>query len=338
MHPQEFYATVVRPRWYLRFPVLAVALVPYACVKLYQRLSWQRKRRKQYGKFGIPESEDHKNFRRNAIVLDEKRPPAPGRAEAIDKALQQFLLDRALVGMSIHGLLWKSLLKRLLGRKWKMAQTYLQSRIEAFVKVTSGRTFFEKVAKLDDYSLAMISTTFLDELLAYAIIIKTRRIVDKTLFTQVFKGDSAPLSRFSYKIRVARLMGILSDDVFHDLGILKKIRNDFAHNEIDKQRMFIDFSEKETSDRCKQLKLHIDLSDPTMALAGTAERKAFLSSVATIMINLQVFVQAAALEVKIIERHKDELLAAMKLAAEKSKRGETINLDELIPPKSPVSA
>lgn len=43
-------------------------------------------------------------------------------------------------------------------------------------------------------------------------------------------GQSAPISSFSSKINLARALSLITEDEFHDLHIIRKIRNEFAHS------------------------------------------------------------------------------------------------------------
>jgi hypothetical protein len=217
-----------------------------------------------------------------------------------------------------------------------MAKTYLSNRIQKLTRVV-GTNFWTKVAKQDDYALAMMTTSVLDEFLAFAIVIRSGRLTEKALFERVFKGDRATLSTFADKITIANLVGIVTDEVAADLRILKKIRNDFAHNELDKGRIFVDFSEKEISQNCQRLSLHTELTDEQNKLCGTAERKAFISSAVTIMIYIQVFIQIAAIRDRILEKYKAEVKDAMLAAKEKHKSGVVPDIETIVPIKSPGS-
>ncbi|TGK23323.1 hypothetical protein EHQ05_19220 [Leptospira yasudae] len=47
---------------------------------------------------------------------------------------------------------------------------------------------------------------------------------------ELFDGPNAPLSTFSAKINVAYRVGLISNKFAHDLNLIRKIRNEFAHN------------------------------------------------------------------------------------------------------------
>lgn len=69
----------------------------------------------------------------------------------------------------------------------------------------------------------------------------------KAVVDPLFSG-MGPLNTFSAKITVCHLLGLLDDDQLHDLGLLRKVRNEFAHTAQE-----VDFSDKVISDRMREL-------------------------------------------------------------------------------------
>ena len=61
---------------------------------------------------------------------------------------------------------------------------------------------------------------------------------------EIFSGNGA-LSTFSSKIKLAYALGFLANDERHDLDIIRKVRNDFAHVEEG-----LDFSSEQIKSRC----------------------------------------------------------------------------------------
>jgi DNA-binding MltR family transcriptional regulator len=210
-----------------------------------------------------------------------------------------------------------------------MSDTFLFDKINDYRRVL-GANFWMRAAQLDDRSLVLVTTSKLDELLAVAIVAKCRFMAEKKSFERVFSGEG-PLSRFAHKISVANLLGLLVGDTLHDITILRKIRNDFAHD-----YTFKNLSTREISNRCKSLKMHIDLAEETLNLAGTAERKAFLSSAAMITLHVSIVVQRAASELHILQKYRDELNEHARAAIDKAKRGEVIELPSNTSETSPV--
>lgn len=98
-----------------------------------------------------------------------------------------------------------------------------------------------------DRGCALMAAAYLEHELGD--LIKANLVQDKKVLAAVFENNG-PNSAFSAKIDLAYLFGLLSSDARHDLHLLRKIRNDFAHNPAK-----IGFSDSPICDRCHELKL-----------------------------------------------------------------------------------
>jgi len=92
--------------------------------------------------------------------------------------------------------------------------------------------------------MVLISTGYLEEqlkkiLLAY--------FVDDTSLASLVEGGSAPLGAFSARITTCYALGLISKAEHDDLHVLRRIRNDFAHN------IHASFKTQSIIDRCKLL-------------------------------------------------------------------------------------
>lgn len=92
----------------------------------------------------------------------------------------------------------------------------------------------------------LITAALLDEHLAECI---QTRILDKPEVEKLTVGFNAPLGTFSARIIGAYALGIISDDEFHDLEIIRKIRNEFAH------QITIGFDNQSVAMRCQNFRL-----------------------------------------------------------------------------------
>lgn len=63
----------------------------------------------------------------------------------------------------------------------------------------------------------------------------------------LFEGGNAPLGTFSSRIAACFALGLISEDEHHDLSLIRKIRNDFAHN------IHTSFETPSVVSRCSQL-------------------------------------------------------------------------------------
>ena len=88
--------------------------------------------------------------------------------------------------------------------------------------------FLEEFQAESDRSCAVLGAAFLDEhlrtLLEAFFVDDPRRIAD------LFDGAATPLSGFAAKTQMAYALGFLSLGEFRDLDLIRKIRNEFAHD------------------------------------------------------------------------------------------------------------
>jgi hypothetical protein len=83
---------------------------------------------------------------------------------------------------------------------------------------------------LDDATLVLLGTSMIDEFLKLVLVSGfTKEAVSKRRVAHIFDGDEA-LATFSAKISLATLLGLTTADATHDLTLLRKIRNRFAHS------------------------------------------------------------------------------------------------------------
>jgi DNA-binding MltR family transcriptional regulator len=104
-----------------------------------------------------------------------------------------------------------------------------------------------QLAGESDRGVALIMTAWLDDALDGYL--RTRVIQEKKLIEDLFAQDR-PLSTFSARINVAYAFAHISSDLYHDLHVIREIRNRFAH-----ERTQFTFETQEIADRCKNLQL-----------------------------------------------------------------------------------
>lgn len=158
----------------------------------------------------------------------------------------------------------------------------IMKEFEHLIQSTFPPPFF--APGLDDTTLVLLATSMLDEFLKMELVAGFMKgSVSKRRVTHIFGAEGA-LGTFSAKISLATLLGLLKDNGAHDLGLLRKIRNSFAHSH--KQLHLRDFP------ACRMLKLtsKAQISD------DVEERRKFKSSCAAILGQL-----AAATTVRIAQ-------------------------------------
>lgn len=128
-----------------------------------------------------------------------------------------------------------------------LSQFYDMELLTDVFPVEKITEFRSTLTEETDRGCALMAAAYLDHELGDMI--RANLVQDKKVLTAVFENNG-PTSTFSAKIDLAYLFGLLSSDARHDLHLLRKIRNDFAHNPAK-----IGFSDSPICDRCLELKL-----------------------------------------------------------------------------------
>lgn len=88
------------------------------------------------------------------------------------------------------------------------------------------KEFRKSLDRETDRGCAVMSAAYLDvalENLLKASFVQADRVIKET-----FNG-TGPLATFSSRINLSFLLGLIDEQIFRDLNIIRKIRNDFAH-------------------------------------------------------------------------------------------------------------
>ena len=96
-----------------------------------------------------------------------------------------------------------------------------------------------------DRGLALAGAAMLDD--ALEVLLKAR-LLDKPKAVTSIVGLDRPLGTFSSRIKATYLLGLLEETEFRDLELIRKIRNDCAHNRGD-----VDFGAAPHKDRIAEL-------------------------------------------------------------------------------------
>lgn len=102
-----------------------------------------------------------------------------------------------------------------------------------------------------DRACAVLGAALLDATLERLFYRRLRAFRDELL------SPSRPLGPFSSRIRLARALAWISEDVYLDLEVIRSIRNEFAH-EFDHD---LSFSTRSIADRCRTLRVAQTLID-----------------------------------------------------------------------------
>jgi DNA-binding MltR family transcriptional regulator len=151
-----------------------------------------------------------------------------------------------------------------------------------------GHSFLKP--ELDDTTVVLLATSLIDKFLQFVMLLKFGSKPSRTEFEDVFSG-TGPLATFSAKISLATAFGIVFGDVKHDLKILRKIRNEYAHSPY---HLFLkDFPQ------CRSLKMV-----PTKPIEMLPiERKRFVESSAAIVSILSVSATKVIMENHLLQQN-----------------------------------
>lgn len=107
--------------------------------------------------------------------------------------------------------------------------------------------------KESDRGMTLYATAYLDYQLE--ILLKKKLVGSKKELTDLFSFNG-PLGTFSSKIKISYSIGLLDKDTVHDIDILRKIRNVFAHSE-----QKVDLNSENVTNLINNLKLVIRKND-----------------------------------------------------------------------------
>ncbi len=105
--------------------------------------------------------------------------------------------------------------------------------------------FLPELNKESDRGMVLIAASYLDELMLK--ILKSYFLAGKTSSALV-DGFNAPLGTFSSRCTAAYSLGLISKMEFAEADLIRKIRNNFAHN------IHTSFSDNKVIELCRKLK------------------------------------------------------------------------------------
>lgn len=110
----------------------------------------------------------------------------------------------------------------------------------------------EELNGQSDRGVAIVGAAWLEEAMAEAL----HEIMEKDEKSwQRLFGPNGPLSTFSAKIDIGRLLGCTTDTIKSDLHIIRGIRNEFAHQVVHKRtNEKLSFASDHVRDKCFALK------------------------------------------------------------------------------------
>jgi hypothetical protein len=113
-------------------------------------------------------------------------------------------------------------------------------------KIAEVLSFRNALTSETDRGCALFAAAYLDK--ALSDLLFCALAYDKNIDKELFEGSNSPLASFSSRIKMAYYLGKISKTERRDLDLIRKIRNEFAHNADP-----IDFEEAKIKSQCTEL-------------------------------------------------------------------------------------
>jgi mannitol operon repressor len=108
------------------------------------------------------------------------------------------------------------------------------------------KAFLGELNRESERGAVLVSGAMIDDLLERCI---EAFLVDHPDTKRLLEGFNAPLGNLSARVLAAFAVGLLSESEYKDCEILRKVRNEFAHN------IHISFADQKVRDLCGNLEL-----------------------------------------------------------------------------------
>lgn len=92
-------------------------------------------------------------------------------------------------------------------------------------------TIHREFNRESDRAAAIVVAAMLDE--ALTLLLQKRLLAPRSRTADILNGERAPLHSFSAKIDAAHQLGLISGYMARDLHLMRKIRNEFAHQSLE---------------------------------------------------------------------------------------------------------
>jgi len=137
------------------------------------------------------------------------------------------------------------------------------------ITIIGWREFVNEFVGESDRGAGIVGAAALDDLLMQ--LIKNYLGLDEELASRFVDSEFVPAGSFSARIITARCLGLIDDDSLRVLTVIRRIRNDFAHD------LGLDFDTAPISDRCDRLAGSDGL--PISTLPNPSRRDVFIDTV-----------------------------------------------------------
>jgi len=130
-------------------------------------------------------------------------------------------------------------------------------------------------------ALVILAAAMLDQ--ALKRLLQTYLVASPTRDDDLFDGSNAPMGHLSSRIDFSYRLGLISNEMCRDLHLIRKIRNEFAHNITN-----CTFENEKVKSRIFELRKSIPLfSNSKFQSIVDTDRKAFQTATGVIQVSLQ---------------------------------------------------
>jgi hypothetical protein len=138
--------------------------------------------------------------------------------------------------------------------------------------------YLDLLHKESDRGKVLISTGFIEQQLKEVLL---GFMLENKTADELVDGTNAPLGTFSARISASYVLGLISEKEHHDLTLIRRIRNDFAHD------IHTSFETSSVIDRCKALRLKAqDYTSEKMGEVVVNAAGQFQTSAVALIMNL----------------------------------------------------
>lgn len=152
-------------------------------------------------------------------------------------------------------------------------------RTQNVIEIEDVEGFLEEFRGESDRAAAVLGAAYLNGCLKQQI--ANFLIDDSKRIGEILEGPLAPLGHFAARISASYCMGLISEDEYHDLQIIRTIRNEFAH-----KLHGLSFSDALVENKCA--KLHLPREVPPWPHGPPGARNQFTVTVALLSLKLKV--------------------------------------------------
>lgn len=138
--------------------------------------------------------------------------------------------------------------------------------------------YLEVLNKESPRGKVLVSAGFLEQQLKEVLL---AFMLQNAQAEELLEGANAPLGTFSSRTNTAFVLGLITDREHHDLTLIRRIRNDFAHD------IHTSFETRSVIDRCKELLLKApDYTSEKMGEVKVGPQGQFESAAVALIMNL----------------------------------------------------